>query len=222
MSIAPRRQRLRKWITAVRARLARPEVRILARVLAIAVVALVALKSKSLFGRLGNVGHPDAGWLGVAVTVEFASLVAYALMVRELLRLGGVTARAPSLLRPTLAGIAMGASLPAGVGASNVYWYKQLRRHGADRGLSVLVMTGTSVAGAISLLGLLAIGIALAGHTGPLGDAYAWLVCVAAAVLVLRVAFAHRLGRMLTSALRRIAPRSSRATTFACAACGWS
>jgi hypothetical protein len=75
-----------------------------------------------------------------------------------------------------LGGSAMTASLPAGVGASNVYWYKQLRRYCADGRLAAVVMTGTSLAGAISLHGLLAIGVALAGNAGPLARVHWWLL----------------------------------------------
>jgi uncharacterized protein (TIRG00374 family) len=100
----------------------------------------------------------------------------------------------------------MGASLPGGVGASNVYWYRQLRRHGADRGLSMLTITGTSVAGALSLFALLAVGIAIAGDAGPLVGAHVWVLRIAAVAVVIRVAFARRLGRRLTAVMRRIAP----------------
>jgi uncharacterized membrane protein YbhN (UPF0104 family) len=206
VTIVSQRQRLTTGIMAVRATLARREVRLLTRVVAVAVVTLAALNARSLFGQLGAVGHPDPIWLGVALAAEIASMLAYALMVRELLRLGAVRASIQGLLRPMLGGSAMTASLPAGVGASNVYWYKQLRRHGADGRVAALVMTGTSVAGAISLFGLLALGVALAGDAGPLAQVHWWLLRIAALVLVLRFAFAHRLGRLLTTLLRRIAP----------------
>ena len=91
--IAFQRHRPANRIAPARATLARPEVRIAGRVLALAVVTLVALKSKALFSRLGNIGHPNPAWGGVALAAESASLLAYSLMVRELLRLGGVTAR---------------------------------------------------------------------------------------------------------------------------------
>jgi uncharacterized membrane protein YbhN (UPF0104 family) len=202
---------LHQWLTSqigkARMVLARREVRILLRILTLVLVGLAAMNSRALFGRLGAVGHPDPAWLGIAVAAELASLLAYALMARELLRLGGARAPVIGLLRPMLGGSAMTASLPAGVGASNVYWYRQLRRYGADGRLAALVMTGTSVAGAISLLGLLAIGVALAGNAGPVAGIRGWLLGIAVLVLVLRFAFAHRLGRLLTSLMRRIAPR---------------
>jgi uncharacterized membrane protein YbhN (UPF0104 family) len=185
---------------------ARRDVRILSRAGALLVVAVVVLNSRSLFSQLGAVGHPDMPWLLGAVAAEIASLLAYVLIAREFLRLGRVAAPVADLLRPTLAGIAMSASLPAGAGASNVYWYKQLRRLGADRGLAALVMTGTSVAGTLSLIGLVLAGVALAGGTGPLAGAHTWLPAVGAVALTLRRAFARRLGRRLGNTVRRVAP----------------
>jgi hypothetical protein len=199
--------RLARPIAAARATLARREVRLAGRILALALLALVALKSKALFSRLGNIGQPDPAWVCAAIAAETASLFAYSLMVGELLRLGGVRPPGHSFVRPSLVGVAMTASLPGGVAASNVYWWGALRRHGADRRLAALVMTGTSVAGAISLIGLLVVGVALAGKTGPLGHVHVWLVCLAVMLLVLRLAFTRPLGRLLTRALHRVDPK---------------
>lgn len=63
MTIASQQQRLTTGIAAVRATLARHEVRILVRGLSVAMVALAALKARSLFGQLGAVGHPELTWL---------------------------------------------------------------------------------------------------------------------------------------------------------------
>jgi hypothetical protein len=59
----------------------------------LAVIATVALRSRSLPAPLGRLQHPDACWLVVAVVAETASLAAYALLVRKLLR-GGIPALA--------------------------------------------------------------------------------------------------------------------------------
>ena len=52
-------ERLANWTAAARVTVARRDVRLAGRVLAMAVVALVALNSKSLFSRLASIGHPD-------------------------------------------------------------------------------------------------------------------------------------------------------------------
>jgi hypothetical protein len=58
-----------------------------------------------------------------------------------------VTARLGPLLRATVGGIAMSASLPGGHAASAAYWYRQLRKEGADGGLAALAMVGSMLAG---------------------------------------------------------------------------
>ena len=71
----------------------------------------IALRSRSLLAQLGTVTHPQLGWLTLAVVAEGASLVAYALIVRNLLGFGEVAARMRSLFCATLGGILMIASL---------------------------------------------------------------------------------------------------------------
>src|SRR4051812_34710190 len=95
-------------------------------------VAFAALRSRSLVGSLHELGRPQLGWLAVALGAELAALAAYAAIVRRLLALGGVRAGIPQLLRPTVGGIALSATLPGGQAASGVLWYRQLRRVGAD------------------------------------------------------------------------------------------
>jgi uncharacterized membrane protein YbhN (UPF0104 family) len=128
----------------------------------------------SVFHRLvpdvSHIGHPHIGWLALAVAAETLSLACYAGMVRELLLAGGVRVGIPRLLRPTVGGIAMSASVPGGQAASAVYWFRELRRAGADNRLSAFAMGGAMVAGVGSLVALLVGGVALAGSSGPLAS----------------------------------------------------
>jgi len=68
------------------------------------------------------------------------------------------------------------------------------------------VLSGTSVAGALSLCALLLIGAEIAGDAGPAARVHTWLLCLGALLLALRLVFAHPLGRLLTKVLLRIAP----------------
>jgi putative heme transporter len=166
----------------------------------------VALRSRSLLARLGTVTHPQLGWLTVAVVAEAASLAAYALIVRNLLGFGDVAARMRALLRATLGGIAMSASLPGGQAASAAYWYKQLRREGADGGLAALAMIGSMLAGVLSLAGVLVIGVAAAGHHGPLAAARVPILAAGVALLVLHWVLRRRVARASAWFTRRFAP----------------
>jgi putative heme transporter len=197
---------IRTRYEAVGARIPARAVRI---VLAAAVVALLvyaALRSRSLLPSLTRLGHPDVGWLFAAVLAQVVSLAAYALVVRELLRAGAVTARISALLRATLGGIAMGASLPAGQVASAAYWYKQLRQEGAARSLTALAMVGSMVAGVLSLAGLFVAGVAAAGGDGPLAAARLPILEGCAVVLALAVVCRRGTARGIARVLRRLAP----------------
>jgi len=173
---------------------------------AAAMVVGVALRSRSLLSPLAEVTHPHLGWLTVAVVAEAASLAAYALIVRNLLGFGNVAARMRSLLRATVGGIAMSASLPGGQAASAAYWYKQLRREGADGGLAALAMVGSMVAGVLSLAGLLVIGVAVAGDHGPLARARVPILTAGVALVILHLLLRRRVGRVSARLVRRFAP----------------
>src|SRR5947199_9649401 len=142
---------VRSRYASVGARIPAQTLRIVFGSAAIALLICAALRSRSLLPSLGRLGHPEASWLLVAVLAQVVSLAAYALVVRELLRVGDVVARMSALLRATLGGIAMSASLPGGQVASAAYWYKQLRQEGAAPSLSALAMVCSMLAGVLSL-----------------------------------------------------------------------
>lgn len=171
-----------------------------------AAVACVALRSRSLFSSLGQLSHVAPSWLVLAVVAQTASIAAYALVVRRLLLLGKVDARVGTLLRATVGGIAMAASLPGGQAASAVYWYRQLRREGAEPGLTGLAMVGSMLAGVLSLVGLLVVGVAAAGGEGPLAAARIPILAAAVTVLGLVAVFRRRVSRAVALLVRRLAP----------------
>jgi putative heme transporter len=181
LTIGDVRRRLEPLVKRIPTRV----VRLVLTAAATAVVAAVAFRSRSLLAPLGTVTHPRLGWLTLAVLAEAASLGAYALIVRNLLGFGDVAARIRSLLRATVGGIAMSASLPGGQAASAAYWYKQLRREGADGGLAALAMIGSMLAGVLSLGGVLVIGVAAAGHHGPLAPARVPILAAGGVLLIL-------------------------------------
>jgi uncharacterized membrane protein YbhN (UPF0104 family) len=170
---------------------------ILLPLVAVAVAVVLVLRSHSLLAPFGHLGRPDARWLAVAVAAQALSIGAYALGVRELLRIGGVAARVRSLVRATVGGIAMSASLPGGQAASAVYWYRQLRQEGGDSGSSAFAMVGAMVAGILSLGSLLVFGVIAAGDAGPLAAVRLPIVAAGAAVVCLLVVFRKRIAQLL-------------------------
>jgi uncharacterized membrane protein YbhN (UPF0104 family) len=166
------------------------------------VVIVALLELGSSLPPIGQISHPNPLWVAAALLAELGALVAYALIVREVLKAWGVRGRTRALLRATVGGIAIGATLPAGQAVSTAYWYRQLRREGAEPRLAAFALGAAAIAGALSLTMLLVVGVAVAGSRGPLASVRVPVVCGAAVVLVLRVVFrrqivevARKLGR---------------------------
>ncbi len=180
------------------------------RIVATVVVAGVA--SCGLVGHrqtvvqmLQRLQHVSPGWLLLALATEAASLVVYALIVRRLLRLGGVVAPLRALLGVTVVGIAMTNSLPGGGALSGAYWYQQLRRRGADRPLAAIVMLAASVTGLVTLVYLTVLGVAVAGSHSVLGGVRGPILIGAALFLAVRL-YLHR---PIASGFRRLARRAA-------------
>jgi putative heme transporter len=180
--------------------------RIAGAFLALAVVACVAIRARSVLPSLGDLGQPALGWLAVAIATQVASLAAYALVVRRFLRLGNVVARMSTLLRATVGGIAMGASLPGGHAASLAYWYTQLRKEGAGRSLTALTMAGTMLAGVASLAVLFVVAVLAAGGEGPLAELRTPILVGWAALLLAAVALRRRATDAIARLVRRFVP----------------
>jgi putative heme transporter len=202
--------KLRRGLEPVMKRIPRRVLRLIFVLGAAALVVGVALRSRSLLAPVAQVAHPQPGWLSAAVVAEAASLAAYAFIVRKLLGFGDVAARMRSLLRATVGGIAMSASLPGGQAVSAAYWYKQLRREGADGGLAALAMIGSMVAGVLSLAGLLVIGVAAAGHHGPLAAARVPILAAGAAMLALHWVLRRRVAGISAWFARRFTPERTK------------
>jgi hypothetical protein len=197
---------LRARLEAVTTRIPRGWLRVGLALAAAGLIFVVAQRAKSSFPSFGQLRRPDLDWLAIAVLAELASLAAYALIVRELLGLGQVVARLGALLRTTVGGIAMTASLPGGPAVSAAYWYRQLRLQGADGGLAGLAMAGSMVAGVLSLGGLLVVGVAIAGEAGPLAALRLPILAAAAAVPAVLFLFRRHIARASQPLLARFVP----------------
>lgn len=158
-----------------------------------AIVVVCLLQMWSSLPRVDQLGHPNALCLTIAILAEVASLVAYALIVREVLAVWHVRGHVPALVRATIGGIAISTTLPAGQALSLTYWYRQLRRAGAKPKLASFALLAAGSAGAVSLAGLLLAGVAMAGDGGPLGGARVPLLAAGVVLVALQILFRRRL-----------------------------
>ena len=171
----------------------------------VAAIAATLYMSRSTFAQVAGLGHPRPGWLLLALVAEVLALAAYAQLVRVLLRAAGVAAGLGGLLRATVGGIAMNASLPAGQGVSTVYWYKELRRQGAEPAVAGVALSASTLAGVGSMGGLMVAGVALAGDTGPLASARVWIVGGGVLLIAARFVFQRQLMRGFNWVLQHLA-----------------
>lgn len=158
-----------------------------------AVVVVCLLRMGSSLPRLDRIGHPNALWLTAAVVLEVTSLVVYALIVREVLAMWQVRRHVGPLLRATIGGIAIATTLPAGQALSLTYWYRQLRGAGANPKLAALALLAAGIAGAVALVILLLVGVAVAGDGGPLAGERIPLLAAGVALVALGIVFRRRL-----------------------------
>jgi uncharacterized protein (TIRG00374 family) len=146
-----------------------PKVRLVLSLALLGVAAaLLASRGHQLAGAGRRLRQLRWGWVGVAIGFEAASMVIFARLQRWLLRAGGVRLRLRTMVEITLAGNALGTSLPGGVAFSGAWVFGQLRRRGVSRAVSTWVLL---VAGALSSFALFlvaAAGVELAGSSGPL------------------------------------------------------
>jgi putative heme transporter len=127
-------------------------------------VYLVVARRGSIEHALSRLGRAQPGWIAVAVTAEFVSLVCYVALVRVLLQLGTVRVPFRALFSLTVIGIAMLNSIPGGQAISTIYWYEQLRRYSVRRSVAAFVLLLSTLVGIATLVLLAACGLALCSH----------------------------------------------------------
>src|SRR3974377_1421065 len=127
-STAGREDAVRSWL-----RRAWPWIQFVGGI-ALAALALWALAGRrnELRGLTHYLDHVDWGWVALALVVEPASFVAFALIQRTCLAAGSVAVSRTAMTNVTLASTAIANSIPAGPVVASVFAFRQYRRRGAD------------------------------------------------------------------------------------------
>ncbi|MGC8464205.1 MAG: lysylphosphatidylglycerol synthase domain-containing protein, partial [Acidimicrobiales bacterium] len=107
-------------------------------------------------------------WVLGAAAAEALSLLPVARLQRWMFRAGGVTLGFWSTVWVTVAGNALGTSLPGGVAWSTAWMFHQYRRRGADRSLTVWTLVTAGLLSGVVLFVLLVVGLWTADGRGPL------------------------------------------------------
>src|SRR5262245_47849752 len=155
-------------------------------------VLRVPAASADVHAALARTGPGRMPWLGAAVTAEIVSLAASAAGQRRLLAAGGVRLRWRAVFGLAVGYAGLTSLLPAGPVAAMAWVTSQYRRRGASTFLGLWAVLSGGFAAAVTLLGLLLAGAALAGLGSPV------LLSAAAAALAVGsagfIAAAHRAG----------------------------
>jgi uncharacterized protein (TIRG00374 family) len=174
-------------------------------------LGLAALAVWALLGRRGELSgassylsHIEFPWVVLAVVLELASIVAFALVQQELLAAGRVTVSPSWITGVTLAVTAIANSMPAGPLVSSVFAFRQYRRRGADETLAGWTLAAVFVAASVSLALVATAGLAIAGAEGASLDLVYVTVAVLVVAVLLGVVFVQRraLEWVITAGLR--------------------
>lgn len=188
-----RQRRHRRW------RLVRPVISI---AFLGAAIGFLATRAHDITDAAHLLARVQLGWIGAAIAVEAASMVVFARLQRWLLRAGGVRLPLGTMVEITLAGNAMAATLPGGVGWAAAWVFGQLRRRGVDRFLRLWVFLVAGALSSFALFVVVALGIEIAGDSGPLSD-LRWPAFLLALIPVLALGLAAaartRTGRRVAS-----------------------
>jgi putative heme transporter len=177
------------------------------------VAAIVVWQRRTLVQSLDVLGTANLGWLLVALALEAASLTAFGLSRRTLLRANGSRVSLRSVMAVTYASNALSQSVPfAGTELAVVYSYRQFRRRGLDAATTSWALTVSWICSVAGLALLLVAGAAASGATAASAAGFAgaalYLLPVAGILLALRFtrvrAILHAVLAWLAAASKRM------------------
>ncbi len=188
------------WSTAGRGRLVRW---VLGVALGVAALATLLAGRGELAAARAQLTHPATGPAAAAVSLEAASLAAYALAQRRAL---ATAVRVPlaRLAVVTLVNDALALTVPGEPAVSSAYRYAQYRRAGVDAPVAGWAIVTVMVAQAVALSAVLALGIVVALLSAAHPPALASTLVLLAVVLVAGIGLLqrNRAVRMLSGAVR--------------------
>ncbi|HEY0817053.1 MAG TPA: hypothetical protein VGE11_27570, partial [Pseudonocardia sp.] len=160
------------------------------------VAAVLGSHQDLLRAGLATLVRSCPGWVVAGVALECASLLAFALLQRRLLRAGGAAVRLRAVMCTTVNADAIATSVPvAGSGLAMAFAYRDFRRMGADAPTAATTPLVSSAMSAAAFVLLVAVGAAVSGSTG--------VAVLGAIAVVVSIALAAT----LLAALRSVATR---------------
>jgi hypothetical protein len=132
------------------------------------ILSLLVGKRGEFTAALRHLDHLSLGWSLAAVAADALSIVGYGFLQQRVLRWSGAEISLASLTLVSLANNAIAYTVPGEPAVSSAYRYRFFRRHGASGASSGWTILTILIAQAIGMSLLLLVGVlvALAGHTG--------------------------------------------------------
>jgi uncharacterized protein (TIRG00374 family) len=165
-------------------------------VITVGLAAVLGSHQDLLRAGLSTLIRSCPAWVVVGVAMECASLLAFALLQRRLLRAGGASVRLRSVMCTTVNADAISTSVPvAGSGLAVAFTYRDFRRMGADAPTATTTPLLSTAMSAAAFVSVIVVGAALSGSPS------------VAALGVFVVVVAIALAVALRAALRSVASR---------------
>jgi uncharacterized protein (TIRG00374 family) len=179
-------------------------------------VAAVYAEQTTMASGVRTLARVSPGWIVAAIGAECASMVAFALMQRRLLRAGGVQLNVAWLLSTAYAANAMAVAIPLiGSGMATGYAYRQYRRRSADPATVGVAITLAGIL--LTVAFALVVAVAAIASGNPAASAGGLLGALVAVVGIASVAVGlrspagrrclQRIGSAVVGVVQRVAHR---------------
>lgn len=173
------------------------------------VVAIYAERSTIAKG-IHNIGTLNWAWVAAASLVEVLSMVALALLYRELLRANGARLSVTWILAASYTANALSIAVPViGSGMAGRLAYRRFREGGVNAGAASLTLTVAGIVSTVTLASVVTLSALLSGNppaaASGLVSAAAMVMATVVIAVELRTAQGRwRLERLIAFALRRL------------------
>ncbi len=136
----------------------------------VAAVSCVVPVASALHAQAGSAIHRllhlQPGWIAAGVAAQLGSVLAFSAAQRTLIGAARVKIALPTLAGMTLAGNAVATTMPGGAAWSGAWFFRQMRRRGADQTVATWSLVVSGALASLVLFLMLTAGAIVAGSRG--------------------------------------------------------
>jgi putative heme transporter len=181
---------------------------------ALAMAAAIWSQRSTIATGLHHVGELRWGWVAAASVIEVVSMVALALLYRELLLASGARLSVTWILAASYTANAICVAVPViGSGMASRQAYQRFRQGGADAGAASLALSVAGVVSAVTLATVATASALLSGNPGAAASGLVVAMAMVAAIVFLALQLHADAGRARLERLVAVVIRSSQKVT---------